>query len=244
MALRKRRVVLAATVPAAGAFVWFHTRRTHVLPGRVTLVKAPESTVIGENGAVRSTQTAKLAMSEADLQRLWTASNLENLGASYWHFLTRATLGSVRVLYSDSDRRVTLFGIPILTLLRFDPPEFEMHTTSAKISWQIKDGLLVASNGRAEGGLALEVTREQPDAAAAAQGADGPMAELCIEVEVTNFYPSIASRLGDFMYRNTQSFIHVTVTNAFLRSLGRLELYQSRVGRFLVGSLSNPERPA
>jgi hypothetical protein len=244
MALSKGKLVLTTGIPAAAGVVWFHTRRTHVLPGRVTLVKAPESTVIGENGAVRSTQTAKLAMPEVDLQRLWTASNLENLGASYWHFLTRATLGSVRVLYSDTDRRVTLFGIPFLTLLRFDPPEFEMEETRAKISWHIKDGLLVASSGRAEGGLALEVTRDDPDDAAARQGTEGPLAELCIEVEVTNFYPSIASRLGDFMYRNTQAFIHVTVTNAFLRSLGRLELYQSRVGRFLVGTLNSPERPA
>lgn len=244
MALSTAKLVAAAGVSVAAGVSWFHTRRTHVLPGRVTLVKAPESTVIGENGAVRSTQTAKLAMPEADLQRLWTASNLENLGASYWHFLTRATLGSVRVLYSDSDRRITLFGLPFLTLLRFDPPQFEMHHTRAKISWQIKDGLLVANSGRAEGGLALEVTRDEPDERAAADGTDGPSAELCIEVEVTNFYPSIASRLGDFMYRNTQAFVHVTVTNAFLRSLGRLELYQSRVGRFLVGSLSDPDHPA
>jgi hypothetical protein len=247
MALSRRTTATAVVAVPVAAWVVRYTwlaRRPRNLPGRVTLVRAPEATVFDENGAVRSVQTAKLAMPEADLQRLWTAPNLENLGATYWHFLTRVTLGSVRVLYSDTDRRVTLFGIKAITLLRFDPPEFEIGDTRAKISWHIKDGLLVASNGRAEGGLALEVTRADPDDAAAAQGADGPKKELCIEVEVTNFYPSIASRLGDFMYRNTQAFIHVLVTNAFLRSLGRLELHPSRIGRFMVGSLDAPDRPA
>jgi hypothetical protein len=235
---------LAAGLPAAAGLAWVVASRPRSLPGRATLVKSPESTVIGENGAVRSTQTAKVALPEADLNRLWSARNLENLGATYWHFLTRVTLGIVRVLYSDTDRRVTLFGLRTLTLLRFDPPEFEMEETRAKISWQIKDGLLVASNGRAQGGLALEVTRDPPDPEAARLGSNGPRKELCIEVEVTNFYPWISSRLGDFMYRHTQAFIHVLVTNGFLRSLASLELHQSRVGRFLVGSVETPQQPA
>jgi hypothetical protein len=46
------------------------------------------------------------------------------------------------------------------------------------------------------------------------------------------------------MYRNTQAFIHVLVTNGFLRSLASLELHQSRVGRFLVGSVDAEQRPA
>jgi hypothetical protein len=224
---------VAVAVPAVAVLVGYMARHpSGRLPGRVTLAKAPESTVFDENGAVRSVQSAKLSMPEADL------------GASYWHFLTRVTLGMVRVLYSDTDRRVTLFGRRFLTLLRFDAPEFEMEETRAKISWQIKDGLLVASNGRAEGGLALEVTRDEPDDEAAAQGTEGPRAELGIEVEVTNFYPAIASRLGDFIYRNTQAFIHVLVCNAFLRSLGHLELHESKIGRFPGGSRDAPGHSA
>ena len=246
MALSKAKLGLgfAASIPAAAGLVWIVASRPRNLPGRAELVKAPQSTVFDENGAVRSVQTAKLALPEADLERLWTPSNLENLGATYWHFLTRVTLGAVRVRYSDTDRRITLFGIKAITLLRFDPPTFELEDTRAKISWQIQDGLLVASNGRAEGGLALEVTREEPDPEAASDDGGGPLSELCIEVEVTNFYPAIASRLGDFMYRNTQAFIHVLVTNSFLRSLASLELHQSRIGRLLVGSLTNPDHPA
>jgi hypothetical protein len=244
MALSKRKAGAAAGIPAAAALIWFVAGRPRELPGRATLVKSPESTVIDTNGAVRSAQSAKLALPEADLQRLWTPHNLENLGATYWHFLTRVTLGIVRVLYSDTDRRVTLFGIRALTLLRFDPPEFELEETRARISWQIQDGLLVASNGRAEGGLALEVEREAPDPGASSNGDGGHLSELRIEVEVTNFYPAIASRLGDFMYRNTQAFIHVLVTNSFLRSLASLELHESKIGRLLVGSLTHPDHPA
>jgi hypothetical protein len=246
MALSKGKLGLgfAAGVPAVAGLIWFVASRPRDLPGRAELVKAPESTVFDENGAVRSVQQAKLALPEADLQRLWTPANLENLGATYWHFLTRVTLGSVQVLYSDTDRRVALFGISALTLLRFDPPEFELEETRAKISWQIQDGLLVASNGRAQGGLALEVRRDEPDDAAAAESDGGHLSELSIEVEVTNYYPAIATRVGDFMYRNTQAFVHVLVTNAFLRSLASLELHESKVGRLLVGSLTHPDHPA
>jgi hypothetical protein len=55
---------------------------------------------------------------------------------------------------------------------------------------------------------------------------------LHVEVEVANFYPSIASRLSRRVYNATQSRIHVIVTYGFLRSLARLDLAESRVGRF------------
>ena len=50
---------------------------------------------------------------------------------------------------------------------------------------------------------------------------------------MANFYPAIASRLSRFVYTNTQSRIHVIVTHGFLRSLARLDLEPSRVGRFV-----------
>jgi hypothetical protein len=52
-------------------------------------------------------------------------------------------------------------------------------------------------------------------------------------VEVANFYPSIASGIGRWVYANTQSRIHVIVTHAFLRSLARLDLATSKVGRWV-----------
>ncbi len=55
-----------------------------------------------------------------------------------------------------------------------------------------------------------------------------------MEVEVANFYPAIASRLGRWIYENTQSRIHVIVTHGFLRSLAKLDLAESRVGRYAL----------
>jgi hypothetical protein len=53
-----------------------------------------------------------------------------------------------------------------------------------------------------------------------------------VEVEVANFYPAIASGIGRWFYEQTQSRIHVLVTHGFLRSLARLDLVESKVGRF------------
>ena len=54
---------------------------------------------------------------------------------------------------------------------------------------------------------------------------------MSIEVEVANFYPSIAHRFSTPVYRMTQAAIHVLVTHAFLRSLAKLQLAKSKVGR-------------
>jgi hypothetical protein len=84
----------------------------------------------------------------------------------------------------------------------------------------------VARRGRdrdSGGYLQIEV-RRRPDESS-------PFAHLHVEVEVANFYPSIAGiSLG--LYNATQSRIHVIITNGFLRSLASLELARSRVGRF------------
>jgi short-subunit dehydrogenase involved in D-alanine esterification of teichoic acids len=50
-------------------------------------------------------------------------------------------------------------------------------------------------------------------------------------MEVANFYPSIAASFSTPVYEATQSAIHVLVTHAFLRSLAKLDLAQTKVGR-------------
>ena len=91
--------------------------------------------------------------------------------------------------------------------------------------WRIASGLLVARRGRDEGGyLQIEVRRLPGDGEAEAR--------LHFEVEVANFYPSIASGFGRRVYNATQSRLHVIITHGFLRSLARLDLADSRVGRF------------
>jgi hypothetical protein len=55
-----------------------------------------------------------------------------------------------------------------------------------------------------------------------------------VEVEIASFYPALALRIARWFYMGTQSRIHVLVTHGFLRSLARLELEESAVGRFAV----------
>jgi len=172
---------------------------------------------------VRSAQCAELTLPRATLDRLWSPENLENLARTYWRFLSRVTLGMIRVIYGPNERRVVLLIRP-LTLLRFEAPEYLIESGHGKVTWQIRDGLLVAHGGRGCGYLALDVRR-------ADNGNGNENAKLKIEVEVANFYPSIAANFSTPVYEATQSAVHVLVTHAFLRSLANLDLARSKVGR-------------
>jgi hypothetical protein len=177
-----------------------------------------------DTGAVRSVQRADLVIDETALREIWTPAHLERLARTYWRFLTRVTLGLVRVSYTEAERSVVLIARP-LKLLTFQAPEYEMDPTRGLVRWRIARGLLVSRRGRGGGGyLQIEVCRSPGD--------DTTHARLHVEVEVANFYPSIASRLSRRLYNVTQSRIHVIVTYGFLRSLARLDLAESRVGRF------------
>ncbi|MDQ6805005.1 MAG: hypothetical protein M3065_08535 [Actinomycetota bacterium] len=216
-------LAVIAALTAVAAVARRRHRRAARLPARAVIVSPRESTVIAKDGAVRSVQSAELTMSAADLDRLWSPTSLENLGRTYWRFLSRVTLGLIRVAYGHDVRAVVLVARP-LTLLRFDAPEYLLEPDHGNIRWRIRDGLLVARSGRGSGFLAVDVRRrpaETPD-----------RATLRIEVEVANFYPSIASGLSQLVYEATQSNIHVLVTHAFLRSLAKLDLAQSKVRRF------------
>lgn len=192
------------------------------------------------SGAMRSLQAADMTLPEAELQRLWTPMHLERLARTYWRFLTRVTLGLVRVLYSESERSVVLLARP-LALLSFEAPEYELDGEHGVVRWRIKRGLLVArvaceqrgepgaTGGRGagtasapQGHLRIEVRR--------LPGALAGEARIHIEVEVANFHPAIASGFGRRIYNATQAKIHVFVTHGFLRSLARLDLAESRVG--------------
>jgi hypothetical protein len=175
-------------------------------------------------GAVRSVQTADLLLDEEALREIWSPLYLERLARTYWRFLTRATLGLIRVRYSEGERSVVLLLSP-LRLLTFDAPEYEMEPSRGLVRWRIARGLLVARRGRGGGGyLQIEVRRRPAE--------DPTQVHLHVEVEVANFYPSIASGLSRRLYNATQSRIHVILTRGFLRSLARLDLAESRVRRF------------
>ena len=223
-------LVLLAALASAVALAARRRRRRHDrLPAHAVIVSPHKSTVIHRDGAVRSVQTAKLTLDAADLERMWTPANLENLARTYWRFLTRVTLGLIRITYTADSRCVVFLGRPF-TLLRFDAPEYTLEADHGAVRWQIRDGLLVARAGRGSGYLALDVRREPPRP-------DG-QEDLIIEVEVANFYPAIAAGFSVPVYEMTQSAVHVLVTHAFLRSLAKLDLARS-----VVGSLSGPPAP-
>lgn len=209
---------IAVIVAGLAEFLRRAIRRT---PAKAVIVSHPKSTVIAHDGAVRSVQSAQLTMAAADLDRLWKRANLENLARTYWRFLTRVTLGLIRVVYS-ADSRSVVFLVKPLTLLRFEAPQYTVDGDHGVVRWRIRDGLLVARAGRGSGYLELDV-RRQPD------DPDG-RARIAIDVDVSNFYPSIAAGFSTPVYQMTQSAVHVLVTHAFLRSLARLDLATSKVG--------------
>jgi hypothetical protein len=199
-------------------------------------------------GAVRSVQGADLFLEAEALRQIWAPVYLERLARTYWRFLSRVTLGLVRVRYTEGERSIVLIGRP-LKLLTFYAPEYEMSASRGLVRWRIARGLLVSKRGRDGGGyLQIEVVRasvaagnQVPPGNLAGVGAElppgpaadgGARARLHVDVEVANFYPAIASGISRRIYSATQSRIHVIITNRFLRSLARLDLAESRVRRF------------
>jgi hypothetical protein len=187
-------------------------------------------------GAVRSVQAADLFLAPDALRQIWSPAHLERLARTYWRFLSRVTLGLIRVRYTERERSIVLIGRP-LKLLTFHAPEYELSPSRGLVRWRIARGLLVSRRGRDDGGyLQIEVRRDEA-ATGLPPRADDPnegsaRAHLHVEVEVANFYPAIASGLSRRFYGATQSRIHVIISHGFLRSLARLDLAESRVGRF------------
>jgi hypothetical protein len=192
-----------------------------------------DSTVMDANGAVRSVQAADLELPAEDLDALWAPMYLERLARTYWKFLSRVSLGLIRVRYTETDRAVVLLGRP-LVLLRFHAPEYELDGDRGLVRWRIRDGVLVAQ--RDHGYLEIEVRRSPSSTPG--------FARAHVEVEVANFYPALSVWVARWFYTNTQSRIHVLVTYGFLRSLTRRDLEESAVGRFAaLGDGAHPPPP-
>jgi hypothetical protein len=230
--MRRRLAIAAAALLALLVALFANARRLLNTRGAVarTTIRSPrEHTTTGGDGAVRSVQSADVELPEEELDAIWTPMHLERLARTYWRFLTRITLGVIQVHYRDDGRDICLFGLPLLSLLTFQAPEYEMDDRRGIVRWRIEKGLLVSRHGRGGNGYLEIDVRRHPG-------------RLHVEVEVANFYPAIASRFGRWIYANTQSRIHVIVTHAFLRSLARLDLAESRVGR-LIGVDEVPDPP-
>ena len=201
-------------------------------PARVTVLPDPETGPITTAGAVKSIQEATVEMPADTFRQMWKPEYLERLARAYWAFLTKISLGAIRVVYEPSSRTVVLISRRI-PLLRFRRPEYTIGPGLGQVTWRIERGFLVAPNGRGQGMLRITVRSNAPD--------DGSQ-DACIYVrtEVSNFYPFLRgggwfSRIGVRLYSATQVRIHTWVTHGFLRSLARLDLPRSP-----IGALSSP----
>jgi hypothetical protein len=200
---------------------------------RVNVLPVPRSRC-APDGRTGSRQVAEVTLPRPELDRIWTPEYLERLARTYWRFLTRVSLGLLRVLYTESSREVVLLTRPFV-LLRFKAPEYDFASNRGTVTWPIDRGLLVARKRRGHGYLRLSVERRDDDGG-------GPDATATVTSEVVNFYPTIAARFGRFFYDQTQLRVHVIVTNAFLRSLANLDLEPSIVGALSPAAL--PRSPA
>ena len=84
------------------------------------LADPEEHTVMDASGAVRSIQAANVDMPADELLELWKPVNLERLARTYWKYLSRVTLGIIRVTYTYSIGDVS---IP-LNLVYYERGEF------------------------------------------------------------------------------------------------------------------------
>lgn len=214
---------------------------------RVKIIDIPASEA-PPDGSVTTKQEAEVTLPRSELDTIWSPEYLERLARTYWRFLTRFFLGLLQVVYTEDGRDIALFGFRPFTLLTFHKPEYETEADCGTVTWRIKQGLLVAPAGRTKGYLRLTVKRPPAD------GEEHPGTDLItgtVTSEVANFYPLIAgwgwfARVGQYLYRITQLRIHVIVTNAFLRSLARLDLAPSVVGALKDGETESrqEEEPA
>ncbi|MEA2245822.1 MAG: hypothetical protein QOH46_351 [Solirubrobacteraceae bacterium] len=228
--------VIAAAVVALSLAIRRLLRAT--MPDWIHVLRHADDTTEMDRrtGAVRSVQSAEVTLPADRLDGLWTPASLERLARTYWRFLSRATLGVIKVFYTEQERSVCLL-VPRLKLLTFQAPEYEMDDRRGVVRWRIARGVLVARRGRGgDGYLEIDVQRRPAD--------EPGKVDVHVEVEVANFYPAIASAIGRWVYTVTQSRVHVLVTHAFLRSLARLDLAESKVGRFAtVDQVPDPSLP-
>ncbi len=179
-----------AALIAVAAGLFAAARRLLNRPKRVgvaVIVDPEDHTTVDAEGGVHSVQAADVTLPLDVVESIWDPHHLERLARTYWRFLTRATLGIVRVKYTETGRYIVVLTKPF-TLLSFHAPEYEMDDEVGIVRWRIRKGLLVAQEGReGDGYLEIEVRR--------CERVDADRVRLHVRVEVANFYPW--PRVGD-----------------------------------------------
>jgi uncharacterized protein YbjT (DUF2867 family) len=180
---------------------------------------------VPRTGSVGSIERAEIRLPAAE--PILSQDFLHRAAREYWRFVSRASLGLIRVVYARDHQSVILLARP-LQLLRFRSPDYELGEQRGSVTWQIERGLLVSSQGRGQGFLRMSIERIE-DAAA------GDRIAHRVSMEVQNFYPWLRgggsfARVGTWLYSQTQLRIHRWVTKGFLRSLASLDLPPSEIG--------------
>ena len=205
-----------------GARVKLLNRQDERRIANAVIADPEQHTVMDRGGAVRSIQAANVDMPEDELLALWKP--IEPRAA-----------------------RAHLLEVPLARHARADPrdlhrarargrPDRPAVRAAALPRARVRD--LATTAGSCGGGSRTacsspRATRATWRSTSRRIESDRPgYARVHVEVEVANFYPAIATWVARWFYVNTQSRIHVLVTHGFLRSLARLELEESAVGRF------------
>ena len=87
----------------------------------------------------RERQAAEVTLPREELERIWSPEYLERLARTYWSFLSRFSLGVLRVLYGEDSREVVFLRRPFV-LLRFRKPEYEINADGGTVTWPIDRG--------------------------------------------------------------------------------------------------------
>jgi len=172
---------------------------------------------VQRTGAVESVQAGELQLREP-LSTVVNRDFLSRAAWGYWRFITRFSLGLIRVADAGDHQSIVLLGQP-LVLLRFRSPDYDFRESRGSVTWRIERGLLVSRAGRDQGFLRLSVALVDEPAA-------GDHVPVRVQMEVRNFYPWLRgsgrfARVGVWLYSQTQQRIHRSVTRGFLRSLAK-----------------------
>ena len=187
---------------------------------QIDLMPDPVRHGLATTGPTGCVQSAQITVDDEIFEQIWTPSTLELLARSYWRFIRRRSLGLIRMNYGTGSRSVNLVSRHI-PLLRFREPEFETGPEFGRVDWPIDRGILVASEGRGNGYLRIEVHRDPQ------RPAKPGHQSITVSSEVVNFYPWLRgtgwfARTGTWIYSQTQFRIHLWVTRGYLRSLADL----------------------
>jgi hypothetical protein len=181
---------------------------------------------VSRTGAVGSVQEAEILLPET--ASIPSRDFLHRAARAYWRLISRISLGLIRVVYAKKYQSVILLARPI-SLLRFRSPDYELREGQGSVTWPIERGLLVSRDGRGKGFLRMSIERMEDTSC-------GDRVPYLVRMEVRNFYPWLRgtgglTRFGTWLYSQTQLRIHRWVTRGFLRSLAKLDLPPSEVGR-------------